>query len=559
MLGIALTVIILGTLCASVGAYAWDVWKKEEKISGERMYRWLKEYVNLGWRRAGTPECDQAALFLLKKFKGFGLEAHLEPFTINYWWPVKWELTVLAGQDPAPPEDRPIACYPGIWYCGQTPPEGIVAEMVYVGYGTPADFKKTNVTGKIVLVDYQEIMHFQMSWRFTGAYELAVAYGAVGFVAIDVLMDTVRTYGFKAYPELPCLTVGKKDGAYLKSLSGTSAKARFVLVANQEPRTTYNVVATLPGNGRMDEIILLAGHYDSWFEGAVDNGGGNMGLLELARHYARIPRSSRDRTMIFLAHSAHETADPGNNGLQVFLRQHADLIPKIAVGIYIDGFGSTGYEVTSDGEIWRTGWDEKRGFFTSNPILKAYGEEAIIKFKLQPCLTAPYGYYVNDDEYLYEAGIPTFHIIGKPIWYHTPLDTVDKCTPDQLERTALAHVDVINKIANTPEGLIKAKDRNPKRVPHNQPPTQVIFEAFPDPVVVYNPLLVYVVFMLDTDGVVDGNLIIWDFGDGTPPVYGDFATYHVYMAPGKYTITLTITDDEGAAGFASKEITVLPP
>jgi len=561
MLGVALVILIIGALCTSVGTYALGSWGAK-KVSGKRMYRWLENYVSLGWRRAGTPECDQAALFLLDKFKEFGLQAHLEPVSIDCWYPTNWELTVLAGSDPAaPPEDQPITCYPGIWYTGETSEEGIEAEMAYVGYGTPADFATTSVTGKIVLVDYQEIMHFQMSWQFTGAFQLAVAYGAVGFVAIDVLMDTVRTYGFEPHPELPCLTVGKEDGTYLKSLAGTSVKAKLVINANQEPRTTYNVVATLPGNGMIDEIIMLAGHYDSWFDGAVDNGGANMGMLELAKYYAGTSRESRDRTMIFVAHSAHETADPGNNGLQVFLREHEDIIPKIATAIYLDGFGATGYEVMTDGEIWETGWDEKRGLFASNPILAAYGEEAVIKYDLQPCLTAPVGYYVNDDEYFYEAGTPTFHLIGKPIWYHTPLDTVETCTPDQLERTALAHIDVIDKIANTPEGLLIAKDDNPNRMPPvpNQPPMEIMFEAFPDPAVVFNPMLVYLVFCLDVDGVMDMNLLEWDFGDGTPPVYASFATYHIYMTPGTYTITLTLTDDEGAVGSASKEITVVSP
>ena len=561
MLGVALAILIIGALCSSVGTYALSSWGAK-RVSGKRMYRWLENYVSLGWRRAGTPECDQAASFLLNKFKEFGLQAHLEPVSIDCWYPTNWELTVLAGSDPsAPPEDQPITCYPGIWYTGETPEEGIEAEMAYVGYGTPADFAATSVTGKIVLVDYQEIMHFQMSWQFTGAFQLAVAYGAVGFVAIDVLMDTVRTYGFEPHPELPCLTVGKEDGAYLKSLAGTSVKAKLVINANQEPRTTYNVVATLPGNGMIDEIIMLAGHYDSWFDGAVDNGGANMGMLELAKYYAGTSRESRDRTMIFVAHSAHETADPGNNGLQVFLNEHEDIIPKIATAIYLDGFGATGYEVMTDGEIWETGWDEKRGLFASNPILAAYGEEAAIKYDLQPCLTAPVGYYVNDDEYFYEAGTPTFHLIGKPIWYHTPLDTVETCTPDQLERTALAHIDVIDKIANTPEGLLIAKDDNPNRMPPvpNQPPMEIMFEAFPDPAVVFNPMLVYLVFCLDVDGVMDMNLLEWDFGDGTPPVYASFATYHIYMTPGTYTITLTLTDDEGAVGSASKEITVVSP
>jgi PKD repeat protein len=51
----------------------------------------------------------------------------------------------------------------------------------------------------------------------------------------------------------------------------------------------------------------------------------------------------------------------------------------------------------------------------------------------------------------------------------------------------------------------------------------------------------------------------WDFGDGTPEINEIHPiVYHVYMSPANYTVTLTVTDNLGGIGFASKLITVIP-
>jgi len=47
----------------------------------------------------------------------------------------------------------------------------------------------------------------------------------------------------------------------------------------------------------------------------------------------------------------------------------------------------------------------------------------------------------------------------------------------------------------------------------------------------------------DVDGLITGYL--WDFGDGTTEAHG--VTSHIYLAPGTYTATLTVTDNRGAA------------
>lgn len=59
----------------------------------------------------------------------------------------------------------------------------------------------------------------------------------------------------------------------------------------------------------------------------------------------------------------------------------------------------------------------------------------------------------------------------------------------------------------------------------------------------------------DPDGFIA--TYTWDFGDGTAPVSEpDAAAEHTYAAAGDYTVTLTVTDDEGATGTATAQVSV---
>jgi Zn-dependent M28 family amino/carboxypeptidase len=52
-----------------------------------------------------------------------------------------------------------------------------------------------------------------------------------------------------------------------------------------EGKTSYNVVAEIPGSDKADEVVMLGGHLDSWHAatGATDNGIGSSIMLEAAR------------------------------------------------------------------------------------------------------------------------------------------------------------------------------------------------------------------------------------------------------------------------------------
>jgi PKD repeat protein len=82
----------------------------------------------------------------------------------------------------------------------------------------------------------------------------------------------------------------------------------------------------------------------------------------------------------------------------------------------------------------------------------------------------------------------------------------------------------------------------------------------PIPGFAYDPYIPFpnetVLFVNDTADL-DGNLdsFTWDFGDGSPKTSGGVVT-HSYAEPGRYTVTLTATDSEGATDNISKQVVV---
>ena len=59
-------------------------------------------------------------------------------------------------------------------------------------------------------------------------------------------------------------------------------------------------------------------------------------------------------------------------------------------------------------------------------------------------------------------------------------------------------------------------------------------------------------------GTLDTHAITWDFGDGTTST-GTTTALHTYSAPGDYTITLTVEDNDGGLGSDTMQLTVDTP
>jgi hypothetical protein len=140
------------------------------------------------------------------------------------------------------------------------------------------------------------------------------------------------------------------------------------------------------------------------------------------------------------------------------------------------------------------------------------------------------------------------------------LDTLEKITPDNVFQAAKIHVALIQKVLDSPERYILNVDENPFRLDMPTPPSFENFHINPPndgPYAVGTPIVVWV----DDDGytqteVLPSRRMVFDFGDGTPPVDSSLWSVHVYTAPGTYTITLSIESAHGDLITLSKTIEV---
>ncbi|MFB0562805.1 MAG: M28 family peptidase [Candidatus Lokiarchaeia archaeon] len=535
------------------------------KVSGQELYQIMRELCEFGYRRSGTPAAEKAEKYIYQKFKEAGLpEVDSKSFSFTHWWAEKYELNILSKGTPGVPSDQSIETFP-IYFSSSTKPEGITAEMVYAGYGTATDFESTDVKDKIVLIDSKMILNFYPTFAVFGSLNLAKEKGALGLVAINGSPTDAISYiflgaGVEGWENrLPALSVNNDDGNYLKSLcTRNQGKLTVKLIeeVKTEPAESNMILGKLPG--KTDDIILIGTHTDSTFTGAVDNAGANAGLITLAKYYAQIPLEKRDKTMVFVGWTGHEAAFIGVNN---FVKMHQDMLNKIVTFIMLDGFGSKGWYNQADGGAVETGLDEKRGLFISdNPVLIPFVLKATLKYNLLPAAyVSAKQLPVSDLAPFIIAGVPSIMLIGKPIWYHTKYDTPDKCTPDQLERTAKAHIHIIDKIHETPTQKIKKANNTLTDIKtfitkkKGIPPPTGSFTVTPHPVIEGKPAVFHVtVFTAPESIILDLN---WDFGDGNTnklPI-----AVHTYNKAGTYETTLKYIDNYGNTNTTKKLVRVI--
>ena len=532
-----------------------------DPLSGSNLMKILNDLVGLGHRRCGTPIERQAAEYIQQQFQRIGLQdVHLEEFPIRRWQAINWEFQIEASSA----QVFSIPCLP-MGYSPSAPTGGLHAQLCYAGCGTPAEFARIDLAGKIAVIESKVILNFQPAYKLFQAEQVAALHGAQALV---VLLDAAENLT-PAYTEreeqaplpIPVVLVGREDASLVRHVlqQGDETRARLTLETVLEEAMTQDVVGTLMGGE--DGFLIIGSHYDSTFSGAVDNAGSNAALLALAEYFAAKPLSQRPKTMIFAAHPGHEISV----GARHFIATRQEMLPNVAAYISLDGFGSTGWLFEHDGGAVQTGADEKRGItISSNPLIFRLVAESVRKHRLLPAAYVPAESIVFNPDLegrFFAAGVPVLMIIGKPLWYHTPLDTPDKCSPDQLERSARAHAEILEGLLQIPTRDLRNADRSLSSgdlskliTPRTEATAPVLtLNVTPDPLSIGNPGIFYISDFHDAHHLVIH--LEWDFGDGT--VATGPMIPHVYQQPGRYTVTVRATNDAGKIGSASRIIWVL--
>ena len=118
------------------------------KVPSERqIWEWQIWTNNLGPRYTGNPAHTKFVEFLASNLQSFGLDVARDHCTLPQWEAGSYGLSVSTA-DGRQSKIKVASYYP---YSGETPTEGITAELVYGGQSPNFDLSK--VKGKIVFID----------------------------------------------------------------------------------------------------------------------------------------------------------------------------------------------------------------------------------------------------------------------------------------------------------------------------------------------------------------------------------------------------------------------
>jgi N-acetylated-alpha-linked acidic dipeptidase len=178
----------------------------DASVSSEDQLGWLKQ-MSSAPNHVGSPHDKANAEFLLARYKEWGWDAHIETFHVLYPTPISTivemiapERVTLGGQEPALADDPTSsnldgAIPPYVAYQGDG---DVTADLVYVNYGMPEDYKALarrgiDVKGKIIIARYGG------GWRGLKP-KLAQDHGAVGCIIYSDPADDGYAQG-DVYPK----------------------------------------------------------------------------------------------------------------------------------------------------------------------------------------------------------------------------------------------------------------------------------------------------------------------------------------------------------------------
>ena len=426
---------------------------RESASAGSRASEWVRGLVDTaGPRLSGSPGDKAAIAWGLATLKALGFaNVRAEKVMAPHW--VRGAET---GEVTAPYPHRLFLTALG----GSvgTPAAGLEAELVEAASLEELAAKKpADVRGKIVFFNkrmrrtadgagYGETVPV----RGKGASQ-AAALGAVGVLIRSVGTDSNRTPHTgalryeKGIPKIPAAAVSNPDADLLERLGreGKPVRVRFTLGCRDLGLAeTANVIGEIPGSGKPEEIVLLAGHRDSWDlgEGAIDDGAGCGVVIEAARLIGELPKRPPRTIRVLLA--ANE--ENGLAGGKAYAADHAAELSRHVAALESDlGAGAP------IGFAWNAGP-------SAEPLVREIAE---LLGPVGGSDLSSAGAGGADISRLVLAGVPLFSVRQDASryfdWHHTSNDTFDKIDPASLDRVTAAVTVFAYVTASVPEPFEK--------------------------------------------------------------------------------------------------------
>jgi carboxypeptidase Q len=395
-----------------------------------------------GNRLSGSKALEEAIRWAVAEMRKDGLDnVHTEPVMVPHWVrgaesveivsPVRQRLTML-----------------GLGNSVGTPPEGIEADALVVSSFQDLERQAARVRGRVVVFNVPFTTYGEtVQYRAAGPSR-AAALGAVAVLVRSVGPPGLRTphTGALQYaadqPKIPAAAITVEDAERFQRLQarGVTPRLRLKMEARFLPDAeSANVVAELRGRERPDEIVVVGGHFDSWDvgTGATDDGGGCIATWEALRILKTLNLRPR-RTLRVVLFTNEEN---GLRGALAYRDRHRDELANHVLML------------ESDGGVFRpTGF----GFTGSDAARATVEEIARLLAPLGADRIGPGGGGADIGPSMEAGNIPGMSLqVGGDYFliHHTPADTVDKISPDDIARAAAAITIMAYVIADMPDRL----------------------------------------------------------------------------------------------------------
>ena len=193
-------------------------------------------------------------------------------------------------------------------------------QIVDAGKGTLEDYEELerlgiSVEGKLVMAEINQ----REEWWINFPVYQAKLKGAKGFIAVqaggygEVAENALNAQDIAGPSDAPAFSISRADADFIKKcmvLENKGAQARectvlFDAYTKVMPgASSYNIVGEIPGENP-DRMILLSGHYDSYFSGFQDDNTAVSMLIEIGRMLVKSGYKPHN-TIILCAMAAEE-------------------------------------------------------------------------------------------------------------------------------------------------------------------------------------------------------------------------------------------------------------
>lgn len=288
---------------------------------GKRAYKVLQD---ISFERLGGTDEELKALHIIKKeIDALGIETEIEEFEIDSYKIKKAEFVITKPK-------RTVYNVTGYGMSGNI--DGLTAQVYYLE--STKMISLLDLEGKIVILSqpigyqvYEDLAKAKVAGIISSS-------GSIydDFNNTDLEERTLRKRHFD-HGKIPCFTIRMKD---LEELILSQPEEAFIKLEQEESKSlSHNLVATISGVKKPDEVICFTAHYDSvrFSTGAYDNGTGSVTILE-ALHYFN--EHKPDRTLKFVWCGSEEK---GLLGSHAYVNKHKDELDKYKLNINVDMTG----------------------------------------------------------------------------------------------------------------------------------------------------------------------------------------------------------------------------